>query len=277
MSVKFFGQFLIEQGEVDAGHVREALDLLERTNKSIGDIAVDCGLMDQGAADRVNVAQRGSELAFGDLAVQMGVLERQSLVDCLRVQREGRLMMGEALVRLGHLADDRLAEMLDLFKLDQAPYAVGVMAQLPDPLVNNRIAPYVLDLLPKFSRRIASLNVKVGDPLVLTQSPGFRYRISLPVHGHRGLEVTLVGDRAFCARVAAGTAGQPESALDEELLVDGVGEFLNVLCGNAMSALERDGVETTLGVPDHDAELTDGWIFDLATSHGRAALVLAQF
>ncbi|MBW2384437.1 MAG: chemotaxis protein CheX [Deltaproteobacteria bacterium] len=277
MSVKFFGQFLIEQGEVDAGHVRQALDLLERTNKHVGEIAVETERMTEAEADRVNQAQRGSDLAFGDLAVKLGVLERQDLVDCLRIQREGRLMMGEALVRLGHLADDRLGEMLDAFKCDQAQYEVGVMAHLPDPLANNRIAPYVLDLLPKFARRIADMTLKVGDPLVLTQSPPFRYRISLPVQGHRGLEITLVGDRAFCARVAAAMAGQPESALDEELLVDGVGEFLNVLCGNAMSALERDGVETTLGVPDHDAELADGWIFDLATSHGRAALVLAQF
>jgi hypothetical protein len=44
-----------------------------------------------------------------------------------------------------------------------------------------------------------------------------------------------------------------------------------------MGALERDGVTTELGVPDYDAELTDGWLFDLATSHGRAALVLSQF
>jgi hypothetical protein len=277
MSVKFFGQFLIEQGEVDVGHVREALDLLEQTNKNVGDIAILSGLMTEADVQRVHLAQRGRDVAFGDLAVQMGALERQDLVECLRVQRQQRLMIGEALVRLGHLDDERLNEMLDAFKIDQAPYELGAMDQLPDPLVNNRIAPYVLEMLPKFARRIAGLTVKVGDPLVLTQSPPFRYRIALPVHGHRGLEVTLVGDRAFCLTIAAATAGQAEAALDAELVVDGVGEFLNVLCGNAMSALERDGVETTLGVPDHDAELTDGWIFDLATSHGRAALVLAQF
>jgi hypothetical protein len=277
MSVKFFGQFLIEQGEVDAGHVREALDLLEQTNRTLGDIAVESGRMNQADVDSVNLAQRASDLPFGDLAVQMGLLDRQDLVECLRVQRESRLMMGEALVHLGHLADYRLADMLEAFKSDQAAYQVGVMDQLPDPLVNNRIAPYVLDLLPKFARRVAGLKVKVGEPVVLDECPPFRYRIALPVHGHRGLEVTLVGDRAFCLRVASATACQPEASLDDELILDAVGEFLNVLCGNAMSALERDGVETRLGVPDYDAELTDGWIFDLATSHGRAALVLSQF
>jgi len=277
VAVKFFGQFLIEQGEVDAGHVREALELLDRTNRSLGEIAIEQGFLDAEAAERVNRAQRDGDRPFGDLAVQMGLLAHGDLVTCLRAQRESRLKIGEALVHLGHLPADRLGPLLDAYKVDQAPYAVGVLQQLPDPLVNNRIAPYVLDLLPKFARRIAGITIKVGAAQVLAESPPFPYRIALPVHGHRGLEITLVGDRDFCRRVAGATTGLPESRLDHDLVTDAVGEFLNVICGNAMSALDRDGVETTLGVPDYCAELTDGWIFDLATSHGRAALVLAQF
>ena len=277
MSVKFFGQFLIEQGEVDVGHVREALDLLSERNKTIGEIAVEKGLLTRPDADRVNMAQRGEDKSFGDLAVELGVLDNQDLVTCLRLQRESKLMIGEALIELGHLAPDRLGLLLDAFKVDQADYGIGVIQQLPDPLANNRIAPYVIDLLPKLAMRMAGILIKVDLPQVLVECPPFPHRISLPIHGQRGLEVTLVGDGAFCTRVAAAASGLPESAIDPELLVDGVGEFLNVVCGNAMSALERDGVMTRLGVPDYDAELADGWLFDLATGRGRAALVLAQF
>ena len=39
MGVKFFGQFLIEQGEIDASHVREALELMEDTNPTLGELA----------------------------------------------------------------------------------------------------------------------------------------------------------------------------------------------------------------------------------------------
>lgn len=277
MSVKFFGQFLIEQGEVDVAHVREALELLAARNRNLGEVAIERGLMDEEDARRVQRAQRRRDLPFGDLAVAMGILGPQDLVECLQAQRETRIKIGEALVELGHLAEDRLGLMLEGFKRDQAAYQVSALDQLPDPLVNNRIAPYVIELLPKFARRVAGVTVKLGEPVVLMESPPWPHRIALPVHGHRGLEVTVVGDRAFCLRIAAATAGQSEAALDDELMADGVGEFLNVVCGNAMSALERDGVETRLGVPDYDAELTDGWIFDMATSHGRAALVLSQF
>jgi hypothetical protein len=277
MSVKFFGQFLIEQGEVDAVDVRAALKLLDETNRTIGQIAVAERLLSQAEADRVNLAQRSADKTFGDLAVELGLFGGQDLVTCLRLQRASRLLIGEALVKLGHLSEYRLGPMLEAFKTDQAPYDVSVAEQLPDSLVNNRTAPYVLDLLPKFAMRIAKITLKVGPPQILAECPVLPYRIALPVHGHRGLEITLVGDETFCRRIAAACSGLAASALDEEMLVDGVGEFLNVLCGNAMGALERDGVTTELGVPDYDAELTDGWLFDLATSHGRAALVLSQF
>jgi hypothetical protein len=277
MSVKFFGQFLIEQGEVDAGHVREALDLLGRTNRSLGEVAVDAGMMSNDDVERVSRAQRGNDRPFGDLAVELDMLTSEQLVECLRLQAESRLKIGEALVHLGHLPAERLGQLLDAFKVDQAAYELGPLAQLPDPLANNRVAPYVLDLLPKFCMRMGRINVKVGDAQVLGEAPAWPIRISLPVHAHRGLDVTLVGDRDFCARLASGTSGIPEPKLDHDLVMDGVGEFLNVLAGNAISALERSGVQAELGIPDHDAELADGWIFDLATSVGRGALVLMQF
>jgi len=277
MSVKFFGQFLIEQGEVDAGNVREALDLLGQTNRSLGEIAVEEGMMVEADVARVNHSQRGNDRPFGDLAVELGVLTSEQLVDCLRMQRERRLLIGEALVHLGHLGTERLGPMLDAFKADQAQYEVGALGQLPDPLANNRVAPYVLDLLPKFCMRVARMNVKVGDAQVLAEAPLWPHRVSLPIHAHRGLDVTLVGDHDFMTCLASGTSGIPTAKLDRELMLDGVGEFLNVLAGNAISALERTGVQAELGTPDHDAELADGWLFDLATSTGRAALVLMQF
>ncbi len=277
MSVKFFGQFLIEQGEVDAGHVRAALDLLGQTNKSLGAIAVDESMMSEADVARVNHAQRGNDTPFGDLAVEMGLLTSEQLVDCLCMQRERRLMIGEALVHLGHLKTERLGPTLDAFKADQAQYELGSMGQLPDPLVNNRVAPYVIDLLPKFCMRMAMIRMKVGDAQVLAEAPDWPHRVSLPIHAHRGLDVTLMGDRDFVSRLASGTSGIAEEKLDRDLMLDGVGEFLNVLAGNAVSALERTGVQAELGTPDYDAELADGWLFDLATSTGRAALVLMQF
>ena len=112
MSVKFFGQFLIESGEVDAGQIREALDLMDGANRSLGEVAVEAGLMTKADADRVNVAQREQDRPFGKLAVEMRLLTKKQLEEVLRKQEAGRVRIGEALVHLGHLSDDRLALLI---------------------------------------------------------------------------------------------------------------------------------------------------------------------
>jgi len=277
MSVKFFGQFLLERGEIDSGHLREALVLLDRENRSVGEIAVREGWLSAADAERVNRAQRTDLDRFGDLAVKMELLSRDQLVDCLRIQQQGRIRIGEALVRLGHLAEERLAPLLDEFKIDQAPYQLTSSCTLPDSLANHRVASCVLDLLPKFALRIAHMQLKIGDAQTLVESPPFRMRVSIAVRAHRGLEIILVGDRHFCCELAKGTSGLVESALDDDLILDAVGEFLNILAGNAVAVLERGGVSAQIGVPDCNASLDDGWIFDLAASRGRAALVLSPF
>jgi hypothetical protein len=277
MSIKFFGQFLVERAEVDAGHVREALDLLDRTNRAIGEIAVAEGMMTFAEAEQVTIAQRSVDKSFGDLAVELDLLNRQDLVACLMTQRGSHLKIGEALVQLGHLASDRLEALLDEFKVDQAQYQLGAIQQLPDQLANNRAASHILDLLPKFALRIAGLRVKIGVPQPLCEAPPYAHQVSVQVSGPRSLEITLMGDSDFCMPLAVGTSAMASSEIDDELITDAVGEFLNVVCGNTVNALERDGFDADVGVPDYQAELSDGWIFDVACTHGRACLVLSQF
>lgn len=61
------------------------------------------------------------------------------------------------------------------------------------------------------------------------------------------------------------------------MVADGVGEFLNVLGGNAAGAVAKEGHPVELGSPDYEAELCDGWMIELAVGIGRAALVLSTF
>ncbi len=277
MAVKFFGQFLIDQGEVDASHVREALDLMEDANPTLGEIAIAQGYMTQREAVKVSAAQRSEDLPFGDLAVKMGFLTSDQLVDVVQRQRSQRVPIGEALVRLGHIEGDRLGTLLDAYKTDQAPYDVAE-PDLPDALANHRASKYFLELLPRFLMRVARMQAKLGEIDPFTATPDFaEVCVSVHVRGVRGLEVALVADNAFAEALAMAASGLEPSDLDPEMIADGVGEFLNVLGGNAVSAVTKEGQRVELGPPDYEAELADGWIVDLAVGTGRAALVLSTF
>ncbi|MFK7896455.1 MAG: chemotaxis protein CheX [Myxococcota bacterium] len=277
MSVKFFGQFLIDQGEIDASDVREALTLMDSENRTLGAWAIEQGYMQQSQVAKVNAEQRRNDAPFGDLAVSMGLMNSDQLVDVLQRQRESRIPIGEALIRLGHLRADRLGVLLDEYKADQSQYDVGEV-ELPDGLASHRVSRYVIDLLPRFMMRVAKIQVKVGEIESFKAAPEFAdICVSVPIKDTRGLDVALVSDLVFAERLAVEASGLSLADLDPEMVADGVGEFLNVLTGNAASAVSKEGYPVELGPPDYDAELCDGWVIDLAVGEGRAALVLSTF
>lgn len=277
MGVKFFGQFLIEQGEIDAGQLREALDLMDAQNRQLGEIAVQKGYLRQADADRINLEQRTTDRNFGELAVEMGLLRGEQVDEIVAVQQETRLFIGEALVQLDSVSADRLPTLLDQFKVDQAPYDSKSCAVAPE-LDDNRAAHLVLELLPKFCMRVAHLQVKTGDGRPVSELAIQPFNVGLTIHASPSLVVILVADEGFARRLASCVSGVDPARLTRDLVYDGLGEFLNVMCGNAAAILERFGSAVQLDPPTHDcnlADLADGTAFDLAVGEGSASLVLA--
>jgi CheY-specific phosphatase CheX len=149
---------------------------------------------------------------------------------------------------------------------------------LPDALANHRATRFILEMVPRFMLRVGRLEAKVGEVQAFERPPFFAHvRVSVPIRGTRGLDVALVSDLDFAEALATAATGLPSKDLDLEMVTDGVGEFLNVLAGNASSAIAKEGLKVELGPPDYEAELCDGWLVDLAVSVGRAALVLSVF
>lgn len=275
MGVKFFGQFLIDSGEVDSSHVREALSYMDAESPAIGQIALAQGMMRPLDIARVRAEQRIRDVSFGDLAVEMELLESEQLMELRQRQRSGRAPIGQALVHLGYVASDRLGVLLDAFKADQAQFDVSEIP-LPDELASHQITRYVLDLLPRFMMRVARIRVKVGEIHPFDRIPDFaEVRVSVPMRGAQGVRFTLVSDNEFAEALATRGSGLLPGDLDPEMVADGVGEFLNVLCGNAASGLAKLGHGVDLGSPDYDSDPSEGWIVDLAVGTGRAAAVLS--
>ena len=183
----------------------------------------------------------------------------------------------QALVRLGHIESDRLGTLLDAYKTDQAQYQVEGVA-LPDPLANQPATKYVVELLPRFLRRVARIEAKVGD---VTPYRGelecADIKVSIAIKGVRSLEVALVADLPFAEALAVAASGLSRADIDPEMIADGVGALLNVLGGNAVSAVAKGDHRVELGPPDYDASLVDGWRVDLAVGVGTASLVLSTF
>jgi len=273
MGVKFFGQYLIERGEVDAEQLRAALKLMDAENRSIGELAIEGRLISKADADKINAEQRHRDMPFGELACEMGLLSVEQIDNLVQLQWRTRLRVGQALVRLGHLANERLEELLVDYEEDQAPHRIENLA-LPTGLEGNAIAPIVLDLFPNLLMRVGRIATRVGNGDPITQAPDFPIRVGVSVKGESGLLICLVGDEEFSRLLAAKASGLEPDGLDTEMLVDGVGEFLNVLAGNAMAVAERNGIATELEPPRSEIGFETGYLFELAVNVGHAALFL---
>ncbi len=270
MGVKFFGQYLIERGEVKAEQVRAALDLMDAKNRSIGELG---RLISETDADKVNAEQRHRDMPFGELAAEMGLLNEEQIDNLVQLQWRTRLRIGQALVRLGHLGNVRLEELLISYEEEQAPHRIENLA-LPAGLESNALAPFVLDLFPNLLMRVARIATRVGSGEPIVEPPNFPVKIAVSVSGESSLVICLVGDEEFSRQLAAKTSGLDPESLDMELLLDGVGEFLNVLAGNAMALAERNGIAMELEPPQTEIDFESGFLFELAVNVGNAALYL---
>jgi len=232
MSLKFFGQFLIDQGVVDSDQIRAALQLMDEENRSLGELAEAGGILTAEESAKVNAQQRYCDLPFGDLAVEMGLLSDE-----------------------------------------QVEYLVG------DGLYGNTLAAAVLNLFPKLMVRVAHIGVRVGKGQAVSEIPDYPVRVAVSVTGDIGLLICLLGDEDFSLQLAGTAAGLEGARLEAArqnpvLLADGVGEFLNVVAGNAAGILEREKITTELEPPHSSPELDSGYVFDLAVGVGKAALFL---
>jgi CheY-specific phosphatase CheX len=273
MGVKFFGQYLIERGEVNAEQVRAALNVMDAENRSIGELAVEGRLITKADADKVNAEQRHRDMPFGELAAEMGLLDEEQIDNLVQLQWRTRLRVGQALVRLKHLGKVRLEELLISYEEEQAPHRIENLA-LPAGLESNALAPLVLDLFTNLLMRVARIATRVGSGEPIEEPPSFPIQVAVSVSGESGLLICLVGDEEFSRQVAAKASGLDPESLDMEMLLDGVGEFLNVLAGNAMAIAEQNGIAMELKPPQTEVDFESGFLFELAVNIGNAALFL---
>ena len=274
MGVKFFGQFLVERGEIQADELRSALDLMKRENLSLGELAVKADYATGADSRRINAEQRRLDRPYGELALQMGVLSAVQLDELLAEQRQIRLSLGQALRSLKIIDVDRLAGLEDEFKREQDQFS-GMETSLPIRLEGNRVAERLLYLFPRFCLRMARLGARIGQYEPLSEPSGLPFIASMIIVGRPGVELTLASDRAFAQKLGSGISGLRAENLSDDCCLDAIGEFLNILAGNAISVLEESGLEYGIEAPRFGESIRDGWSFEIASDHGEAAFILA--
>ena len=240
MSSMFFGHYLLEQGAIRREGLLDAIERQHNTNRSLPDIAVGEGLLDQSKADQIHAMFRISNSSYEGLCISEGRLTRTDVERLSRIQSAEWLRIGAALVKGGYLSDAALTTHLENFNAIESAQQRTLEGEF-NHLEESIIVRACTELTLRHVARIAGVPVKLQriDPSNGTLKQGFRR-----------FAQNIVGDRKFCITVDLG--GALFSIAAEGMLgveVDPAGEaardagceLINLIGGNTCTELEPQG------------------------------------
>ncbi len=235
MAVKFFGQFLVEQGVISRDTLLQAIALQESVNKSIGDIVIELGYLNETDIEKINIAQRSEDLRFGDMAVKLGLLSQEQMQLALAKQSESHIFIGKALVKVGGLTDNDLQRYLDEFKADQSPYVTDHVV-LPPGVKNPELWEMMADMTYKMFTRVARLTFRPIPCQAVDRLKHLHIVAALDFTGDIRCRYVISASEEVQRQIAKAMLSQENVSHEpQELLDDTVMEFINVICGNIVA------------------------------------------
>lgn len=249
MAVKFFGQFLVEHGVVTGEALLNAINLQDRSNLKLGEMAVAMRLVTPADIQRAHNAQMSRDMRLGDLLVETGSVTPDQLSEIVTRQNNTHLYIGEALVQIGALTRDGLRMQLDAYNADQAGY-VSDRIELPVASAHGGIWEMTADLTHKMITRVLGLQFRPGTCTVAPAiSPNFMLA-AIDLHGDVEARYLISVSEGLQKSIAMAILG--ETSVDNEpaeVLEDTVMEFVNVVCGNVAAKASQMGVIITITPP----------------------------
>jgi CheY-specific phosphatase CheX len=285
MSIKFFGQFLLEKNVITPEQLLEAVKYQEAHNLRFGDYAQTKGYITKEDIVTILREQKRIDMQFGEIAVKLNILTPAQVEEILTLQRNDHVLIGQALVRKGFLTEETLDRELVLFKKEQSQYAPGEVV-VPPGLDNPDIVRDVVDLTQKMLRRLSNLTVKAEHGSVGNDEPR-RNDVTIVVRfsGSLAYDYVFSASRAVSELITSGVIGEDSSGESQEVIVDGVKEFCNIVCGNIIAKMAQKGKTVSISAPEEVVVSGGGYhivkgrkaiSFTLSSASGDMTLILVH-
>ena len=248
MSVKFFGQFLLERGKILKQELLDALEFQKSINVKLGTIALDAGYLSADQVERINLDQQRTDKLFGEIAIELNYLTPEQLEELLVIQKSERISFGDSLVQKGYLSLHDLEEELRAFKkhneeVTEQAYKAVLQAKSP------KIPEVFLDTSIKLLRRIADMNTEIIES---HSDPGriapYLWNLCQEFYGDlSGMFILSLNDHSLL-KISSEMSDENLKTVDE-FAKDGAKEFVNILVGNSVSKLGQEGYKINLKPP----------------------------
>lgn len=254
MAAKFFGQFLLEKGVIDAAQLLRALEIQRTSNPALGELACEKGMLDAAQAQRINERQRSEDKRFGDIAQSMGLLTSDEVGRLLDEQKSRRKLFGEILVEEGFLDRERLDAELRLHAGERDEAVRSLDAMVATHQLGRRVGGSVSTcnkLFPRLLRTQCQFS-SVVDP---ASPPAVEVFALVRVAADRPIAIGMACDMAAAQAMAQAFLSIPPEACDDDLARDAVGELVNVLMGYIVKDCLPEDASYRAEPPDFETAL----------------------
>ena len=269
---KFFGEFMIEAGEIDPDQLQAALDLCDRMNLPVGELAKREGWLDEEQIQKILETQRTVDRRFGEIAIDLGFLTQSKLEILIHQRSTSHLYIGEALVELGYVSRQTLELQLDRYKSDAAAFLRE--DRMPDSVARFEIAKRSVEVLPRIALRMGRLQVLTRWAPCWNDDARLEFRTAIHVEGQNAIAIGLAASRELAEQIASAMFFKDPGLLSREELSDALGEFLNLVVGSAHTLVPASEAPIQMSPPREDAFPDAGCALLLLTTRGPGCLVV---
>ena len=309
---RLFGQFLVDESVITRDELDEALWLMTTLNATVGQLAVERGLVSRTEAEQIHRLQQKIDRRWGDIALTlgMGCLTEDRIEELHDEQDTLNFRLSDALVELGFATATTLDTMRQRYEANRAN--VNPVGSLPEPYGEVAAVIHSLDALPRIARRVLRCPVEVSEaqpwpgaclrPLALhttlcLQGPstdrmcgasipqdGEKVRATATTGKGRGVppyplvQIGLSVDQDAAAVIVAeldGCADRMHNVPDQQVRL---GEFATIVAlyvAHSVDAEQRDGNTMTVRPPIANELPATGVAFQIALGEHRGLLVFS--
>ncbi|WP_372368500.1 response regulator [Candidatus Uabimicrobium sp. HlEnr_7] len=247
-----FGQYLLQKGVISKDKLLHCLEVQNSINRKIGEIAVEEGVMIPEQVTKILKVQKRINKYFGQLTMQMRILTHSQIQNLLHIQKKHYIHLEEIMAQEKIILKEKLDAELKLFRsLDQDDQGVYGLNWIKENLENGLVFEVFTEQTLKLLMRLAEFFVLEGDwnfDNEKIQSNGIIVELSFS--GDFNWMYMLNISREVAIAIAESMIEiEEEEQIDDNTLLEVAGEFVNIVCGNALSKLDNHNIKFEMKPP----------------------------
>jgi len=274
MAIKFFGHYLLDEKIISPEQLTQAVEYQAENNLSLGEIAVRENLITLKDAETINDKQRSLDKRFGEVSVSLGLLTEKQIDYLLATQKKEKVFFGEVLLKKDFISQKALDTALATFE-EQQKIEVVALDEKIEALDKDNIIKDSIGILQKLYPRIVHDYMKLVNVNMADTNKGMI--VMQKMRGDIHLDFALQPEDSVALEISRNFLKMDFESVDE-MVIDIISEFVNVILGNIAVKFSANSVKVDLAPPVvMDAttfQTQDYFSFNFSTTQGNLTLYL---